>query len=91
MTVQIGTPASANIRENPRAIETPEFLMRVAEELRIRSGSDLPLSCFVEQVKLQLAGGKSPEELENMASGQGASVNTPHKISETYNAWAMPH
>jgi hypothetical protein len=51
----------------------------------------LPLSCFVEQVKLQLAGGKSPEELESMASGEGANVNTPHKISETYKAWAMPH
>lgn len=91
MTLQIGTPASANVRENPRAVETPEFLMRVAEELRARSGSDLPLSCFVEQVKLQLAGGKSPEELENMASGEGSNTGNPHKISETYNAWAMPH
>ncbi|OWV70066.1 hypothetical protein ATY77_18665 [Rhizobium sp. R634] len=86
MTTQSGSPASTDVQETIRAIDTPEFLIRIAEKLRAKSGSDLPLSCFVEQVKLQLAGGKSPEELQNEA----ANCNTPGHLSETYKAWAMP-
>ncbi|SCB57162.1 hypothetical protein GA0061105_102149 [Rhizobium aethiopicum] len=86
MTTQSGSPASTDVQETPRAIDTPEFLVRIAEKLRAKSGSDLPLSCFIEQVKLQLAGGKSPEDLQNDA----ANSNTRGHLSETYKAWAMP-
>jgi hypothetical protein len=90
MTVQSSSPASADIQETSRAVEAPEFLTRIAEDLRAKSGSDLPLSCFVEQVKLQLAGGKTPEELQQQATG-AANSNKPAHLSETYMAWAMPH
>ena len=90
MTVQSGLPASAGIQETSRAIDAPEFLTRIAEDLRAKSGSDLPLSCFVEQVKLQLAGGKTPEELQEQATG-AANSNKPAHLSDTYMAWAMPH
>ncbi|ARO25123.1 hypothetical protein CO659_09705 [Rhizobium sp. S9] len=86
MTTKSGSPASTDAQETFRAIDTPEFLVRIAEKLRAKSGSDLPLSCFIEQVKLQLAGGKSPEDLQNDA----ANSNTPGHLSETYKAWAMP-
>ncbi|MDF0696758.1 hypothetical protein PYR71_09580 [Rhizobium sp. MC63] len=85
MMTQSGSPASTDVQETFRAVDTPEFLIRIAEKLRAKSGSDLPLSCFIEQVKLQLAGGKSPEELQNAANS-----NTPSHLSDTYKAWAMP-
>jgi hypothetical protein len=88
MTIQSGSPASTDVQETSRAIDTPEFLTRIAEGLRTKSGSDLPLSCFIEQVKLQLAGGKSPEELQNEVAA--ANNNTPSHLSDTYKAWAMP-
>ena len=90
MTTQSGSPASTDVQETFRAIDTPEFLKRIAENLRARSGSDLPLSCFIEQVKLQLAGGKTPEELQEQATG-AANSNRPAQLSDTYMAWAMPH
>lgn len=89
MTIQSSSPASADIQETSRAIDAPELLTRIAEDLRAKSGSDLPLSCFVEQVKLQLAGGKTPEELQQQATG-AANSNQPSQLSDTYMAWAMP-
>lgn len=88
MTIQSGPPAPTDVQEASRAIDAPEFLTRIAEKLRTKSGSDLPLSCFIEQVKLQLAGGKSPEQLQNEASA--ANSNMPEHLSDTYKAWAMP-
>ncbi|QFY60797.1 hypothetical protein FZ934_10425 [Rhizobium grahamii] len=85
MTIQSGSPSAAGIQQTPRIIDAPEFLQRIAEQMRAKSGSDLPLSCYVEQVKLQLASGRSPEELSNLAKGQDNQVNT-----ECYRAWAMP-
>lgn len=88
MTIQSGSPSSADVQETSRTIDTPELLTRIAEELRKKSGSDLPLSCFIEQVKLQLAGGKSSEQLQNEAAA--ANSNMPTQLSDTYKAWAMP-
>jgi hypothetical protein len=85
MTIQSGTPAAAGAQPPPRPIDTPELLNRLAEALKAKSGSDLPLSCFVEQVKLQLAGGLSAEELSRRAKGQNNSAHT-----DCYRAWAMP-
>ena len=39
-----------------RAIEAPELIDRLAEQLRQSSDVDLPHSYFVEQVQLGLAG-----------------------------------
>ncbi len=85
MTVQSGVAVSRDVDDTPRAVEAPDFLNRIAEELRAKSGSGLPLSCFVEQVKLQLAGGRTPEDLTHQLTGhQGKSTN------DCYKAWAMP-
>ncbi|KQV64525.1 hypothetical protein [Rhizobium sp. Root1220] len=84
MTIQNSPTASADVRQASR-LDTPEFLNRLAEEFRAKSGSDLPLSCFVEQVKLQLAGGRTPEELDRLAKGQDNKAEV-----DCYRAWAMP-
>jgi hypothetical protein len=89
MTIQSASPASPDVQDSSRAIEAPELLARIAEDLRAKSGSDLPLSCFIEQVKLQLAGGKSPEELQGLA-GTAANGNASPQSSDIYKAWAMP-
>ncbi|PKA41222.1 hypothetical protein [Rhizobium sullae] len=89
MMIQSGSPAPSDVREASRAIDTPDFLNRIAEEMRATSGSDLPLSCFIEQVKLQLAAGKSPEELRGQAR-ESANSNAPYQSSECFRAWAMP-
>lgn len=87
MTIQSGS--SADAEQSSRIIEAPEFLNRLAEDMRAKSGSDLPLSCYIEQVKLQLAGGKSPEELQGLAR-ESANSNTPYQSSDCYRFWAMP-
>ena len=89
MTIQSGSSASADAQQSSSVIEAPEFLSRLAEDMRTRSGSDLPLSCFIEQVKLQLAGGKSPEELQGQTR-ESANSNAPHQSSDCYRFWAMP-
>ena len=89
MTIQSGSPASADVRKSSRAIEIPDFLRRIAEKMRAESGSDLPLCCFIEQVKLQIAAGKSPEELQEKMRESAAS-NAPYQSSDCYRAWAMP-
>ncbi|MFA1628016.1 hypothetical protein ACDY96_36410 [Rhizobium mongolense] len=89
MMIQSGSPASGDVREASRAIETPDFLNRIAEEMRATSGSDLPLSCFIEQVRLQLAAGKSLEELRGQAR-ESANSNASYQSSDCFRAWAMP-
>ncbi len=85
MTIQTGSATSAGAQERRPPIDTPEFLSRIAEGFRAKSGSDLPLSCFIEQVKLQLAGGKTPEELDRLAKDQENKAAV-----DCYRAWAMP-
>ena len=75
------------------AIDTPEFIRRLAEDQRIKSGSDLPLSCFIEQVKMRLKGrpanDASPMSQERFF--KRASVNRPiQQTSDLFQAWAMP-
>jgi hypothetical protein len=74
-----------------RTIETPEFINRLAEDLREKSGSDLPLSCFVEQVKMQLSG-KSRAELIRIAANQSKKQTQipSYDTSDCFKAWAMP-
>jgi hypothetical protein len=76
-----------------RALDTPEFIRRLAEDQRVKSGSDLPLSCFIEQVKMQLKG-RPAADAARMApdriAKRGASDRAPHHTSELFHAWAMP-
>lgn len=82
---------TAQPNEAPRGIDTPEFINRLAEDLRVKSGSDLPLSCFVEQVKMQLSG-KSREDLLRMAANQSSAQPALKATgtSDCFRFWAMP-
>ncbi len=82
---------AADVETPTHAIDTPEFLVRLAEDMRVKSGSDLPLSCFVEQVKMQLAG-RSPVELPRTAPDRVAKLSQGgnYQSSECYLSWAMP-
>ncbi|KAA1182701.1 hypothetical protein FP026_11575 [Rhizobium tropici] len=74
-----------------RTVDSPEFVVRLAEDMRIRSGSDLPLSCFVEQVRMQLAG-KSPNDIARFAADRSARQPpvTKYQSSDCFKSWAMP-
>lgn len=74
-----------------RTVDSPEFIVRLAEDMRIRSGSDLPLSCFIEQVRMQLAG-KSPSDVARMATDRAArqAPITRYQSSDCFKSWAMP-
>ncbi|CCM76595.1 hypothetical protein [Rhizobium mesoamericanum] len=86
MTIQSSSAAPAGAPEQPPPLmNTPEFVSRIAERLRAKSGSDLPLSCFIEQVKLQIAGGKTPEELDRLARRQDNKA-----AIDCFRSWAMP-
>jgi hypothetical protein len=80
----------AEAEDCPQAIGTPDFITRLAEELKNRSGSDLPLSCFIEQVKMQLAG-NSPADLTRAASERAKRTTAAdYESSDCFKAWAMP-
>ena len=72
-------------------VDSPEFIVRLAEDMRIRSGSDLPLSCFIEQVRMQLAG-KSPSDVACMAADRPTKQPpmTRYQSSDCFKSWAMP-
>ncbi|NLS19621.1 hypothetical protein HGP16_24085 [Rhizobium sp. P40RR-XXII] len=74
-----------------RTVDSPEFVIRLAEDMRIRSGSDLPLSCFIEQVRMQLAG-KSPNDIARLAADRWARQTpvTKYQSSDCFKSWAMP-
>lgn len=91
MAVQNQTAETANEQKLSRSVDTPDFIVRLAEDMRVRSGSDLPLSCFIEQVRMQLAG-KSPGEVASMATDR-PTRQTPapkYQSSDCFKAWAMP-
>ncbi|MDE1991634.1 MAG: hypothetical protein KGI75_03990 [Rhizobiaceae bacterium] len=91
MAVQNEAVQAVGEQKLSRAVDTPEFITRLAEDMRVRSGSDLPLSCFIEQVRMQLAG-KSPAEAARMASERPArqAVVAKYQSSDCFRAWAMP-
>lgn len=91
MAVQNQVVETATEQKLSHSADTPEFIIRLAEDMRVRSGSDLPLSCFVEQVRMQFAG-KSPGEIARMAVDRPAR-QTPapkYQSSACFKAWAMP-
>ncbi|MET0747358.1 MAG: hypothetical protein ABWY49_04135 [Rhizobium sp.] len=79
------------VRSGDKALDTPEFIKRLAEDQRLKSGSDLPLSCFIEQVKMQLKGRSSVDPGRTVGDRVAKQVVgfRPH-TSEFYKSWAMP-
>jgi hypothetical protein len=92
MAMRSGAAArKADFEQDDRHLDSPEFINRLAENMRVESGSDLPLSCFVEQVRMQLAGGSiidlaraTSERLKRQASA------SRYESSDCFKAWAMP-
>jgi hypothetical protein len=91
MATRSGAAAKTANFDNDHHLDGPEFIYRLAENMRQESGSDLPLSCFVEQVKMQLAGGSivdlaraTSDRLKKQASG------SKYESSDCFKAWAMP-
>jgi hypothetical protein len=81
---------TADADESLRTIDTPEFIHRLAEDMRVKSGSDLPLSCFIEQVKMQLAG-KSRKDMANVADHiTHLASASKYQSSDCFRSWAMP-
>jgi hypothetical protein len=79
------------VQKLSRMVDTPDFVNRLAEDMKARSGSDLPLSCFIEQVRMQLAG-KSPGDVARLIADRSAKrAPVPkYETSDCYRSWAMP-
>jgi hypothetical protein len=91
MAMRSGAAAKTADIDNEYYLDSPEFINRLAENMKAESGSDLPLSCFVEQVKMLLAGG-SPADFARFAADR-ASRRVPtsdYESSDCFKAWAMP-
>lgn len=91
MAVQNQVAETATEQKLSHGVDTPDFIIQLAEDMRVRSGSDLPLSCFIEQVRMQLAG-RSPGEIARMAADRPAKQMPAPKYqsSDCFKAWAMP-
>lgn len=91
MAVQDQVTEVSKEQKLSRAVDSPEFIIQLAEDMRIRSGSDLPLSCFIEQVRMQLAG-KSPSEVARIADDRSArqAPIAKYQSSDCFKSWAMP-
>lgn len=91
MAVQNQADETTNDRPLSRTVDTPDFIVQLAEDMRLKSGSDLPLSCFIQQVRMQLSG-MSPGDVARMTTERPAR-QTPlpkYQTSDCFKAWAMP-
>ncbi len=68
----------------PRLLNTPEMIERLATEMRVRSGGELPHLFCVEQVKRQLAG----KSIETGAANAPQIPPKPEQAS-VFHAWAL--
>ena len=74
-----------------RNSDTPDLVHRLAEEMRVKSGIDLPHAYFVEQVKLKLAAEDGEETLRPGPVHHQSSGPERHgpTSSSTFQSWAM--
>ncbi|MGO4437916.1 hypothetical protein [Rhizobium sp. RAF56] len=86
MATEDGVDVAAKDAGATRAIDITEHLVRLAEDLKALSGSDLPLSCFIEQAKLKFA--HTPETAD--AASYLAAKRQASTASDCFRAWAMP-
>jgi len=76
-------PSSTAGKTAPHTLNTPEFINRLAEEMHAKGDAELPLSHYVELVKMQLAGeGTLPEEANDRQKGD-------QETSDCFRAWAL--
>jgi hypothetical protein len=73
-----------------RAIEAPELIDRLALDMRMKSGIDLPHAYFVEQVKLKLSG----KTVSGLPADGKLPANdrkgVPCMTSSVFEFWALP-
>lgn len=85
MVMQQSTASSPENSHTPRPLNTPEFIDRLATELRSQGDVDLPHSYYVEQVKLRLAGEPATTTKHEPAThGSGANSS-----SDCFRSWAL--
>ncbi|MCA0257020.1 MAG: hypothetical protein LCH47_10560 [Proteobacteria bacterium] len=82
MGTHTSMPYSADSSMSPRQLDTPEFIDRLAVELRAEGDPDLPHSYYVEQVKLRLSGKAGFEAAVARAAPS-------YEGSDCFRAWAM--
>jgi hypothetical protein len=73
-----------------RAMEAPQLIDRLAEELRASSDVDLPHSYFVEQVRLGLAGRNVTDHVAANDVESGTNRGRRASAKSVFHAWAMP-
>lgn len=91
MVTSQNAPSMKPHEEPSRSLDTPELIERLAENLRLTSGIDLPHAYFVEQVKLQLAGSTAFDaSLVANADGNKAGSGSQYQSAALFKAWAIP-
>lgn len=73
-----------------RAIESPELIDRLAEELRASSDVGLPHAYFVEQVKLRLAGKTTDHHRAANDISEMARKTAVNESASVFKSWAIP-
>ena len=75
------TDATAGVpSDGEHGLHSAEFLNRIAEKMRLDSGSDLPRDYFLQQVRRQLPDTGSPYP----------SKDAKYWSSACFDAWAKP-
>ncbi|MEQ1405140.1 hypothetical protein ABK249_09375 [Neorhizobium sp. Rsf11] len=72
-------------KDMSRPLDTPEMIDRLATEMRVKSGGELPQSFCIEQVKRQLSG--KPAKA-SAANDEPAQTKPPEQPS-VFHAWAL--
>lgn len=78
-------PDMSIAKDMSRPLDTPEMIDRLAVEMRVKSGSELPLSYCVEQVKRQLSG----KSLKASAANDEPAQMKPTEQPSVFHAWAL--
>lgn len=73
-----------------RFMDRKEFVDRLAQAMRLKSGLDLPHAYFVEQVKLQLAGSPAFDKSLLGSEGNDNHRMPAHQSADCFRAWAIP-
>ena len=88
MTASKSMPLAAGSVEGDagsKILEKSELIDRLATEMRVKSGGELPLSFCIAQVKRQLTGKQSEP-----SSGDDKTVPPPAPhIASVFHSWAM--
>ncbi|MGF0538747.1 hypothetical protein ACQQ2Q_12180 [Agrobacterium sp. ES01] len=89
MSTKTGIDRIISVSGTDRAMNAPEVIDRLAEQLRASGDMDLPHSYYVEEVKLRLAG----RDLRDRATANDAERiirrETRASTSSVFHSWAM--